>query len=153
MLCYYWNSLCRREYSAQPPNKLEEFVKRTRIQATNIKAEYQPIIEKIVHVADTGKAHTSRNHSPYLFAIAQIVRDVFQFSSTAEALWHVRNDTTTRVGVMALGGIVTGLIAAKRRGWYNKMSSLLIGLGGKSRSVSRSIIKLHLLLIWTCTYI
>ncbi|KZS14833.1 putative MICOS complex subunit [Daphnia magna] len=94
------------EYTPKPPNKLEELVKTTRIQATNIKAEYQPIIDNIIHVAETGKAHTS------------------------QAVWRVRNDTTTRVGAMALGGMVTGLIAARRRGLFNKVSSLLIGLGG-----------------------
>ncbi|XP_059351809.1 uncharacterized protein LOC130690438 isoform X2 [Daphnia carinata] len=94
------------EYTPKPPNKLEELVKTTRIQVTNIKAEYQPIIDNIIHVVDTGKAHTS------------------------QAVWRVRNDTTTRVGALALGGMVTGLIAARRRGLFNKISSLLIGLGG-----------------------
>lgn len=32
---------------------------------------------------------------------------------------------------MAVGGMVTGLVAARRRGLFKKVTSLLIGLGGK----------------------
>lgn len=32
---------------------------------------------------------------------------------------------------MALGGMVAGLVAARRRGLYNKMTAVLIGVGGK----------------------
>lgn len=47
---------------------------------------------------------------------------------------------------MALGGMVTGLIAARRRGLFNKVSSLLIGLGGKSHFVGLIFLKKN------CTY-
>lgn len=50
----------RWEYSAKPTSQLEGLVKKTRIQATNIKAEYQPVIDKITHVVETGVAHTNR---------------------------------------------------------------------------------------------
>jgi hypothetical protein len=32
---------------------------------------------------------------------------------------------------MAVGGMVAGLVAARRKGLYNKMTTVLIGLGGK----------------------
>ncbi|XP_046638222.1 uncharacterized protein LOC124316363 [Daphnia pulicaria] len=94
------------EYSAKPASQLEELVKKTRIEVTNTKAEYQPVLDKITHVVETGIAHTN------------------------QALFQVRNDTTTRVGIMALGGMVAGLVAARRRGLYNKMTAVLIGVGG-----------------------
>lgn len=51
--------LCSWEFSAKPTSWLEGVVKDTRVQATNIKAEYQPVLDKASHIVDTGKAHTN----------------------------------------------------------------------------------------------
>jgi hypothetical protein len=50
------------EYSAKPASQLEELVKKTRIEVTNTKAEYQPVLDKITHVVETGIAHTNRKY-------------------------------------------------------------------------------------------
>lgn len=49
----------RWEYYVEPPSTVENFVKESRLQVTKVKAEYQPVLDKVCQIVSTGRAHTN----------------------------------------------------------------------------------------------
>lgn len=74
---------------------------------TNFKAEYQPHLDKVSHVVSTGRAHTN------------------------ESIIHLREEgnLVSRIGAMALGGLV-GLFAARKGRMIKKLTYVSAGVAG-----------------------
>lgn len=94
------------DYYVNPPTSVENFVKESRIQINAVKAEYQPILDQIDNIVNTGKAHTN------------------------ETLISLRREENLlgRVGVTMMGGLV-GLLAARKGRFFKKITYFSTGIG------------------------
>jgi len=95
------------DYFVDPPSRTEKVVRDARISAEKVKNDFQPFLDKVSYIYNTGVAHTN------------------------ESLISLRDEDhlLARIGFMTLGGFI-GLASARKGRFLKKLVYTSIGTGG-----------------------